>query len=430
MTAQKQLPADLQQQLSSCVDALFESEQVPFLESLVNRASHTYAKDDVENAASFLDLAAENLEMHVERFSDPDGRFADHRIYRSKNTGPTSASIGLIGHIDTVFPRELGFLTFSRGPFDFDFDGPQFGVENDADIIHGPGVLDMKSGLSAILFALRAVREVSQDLFDELRVRFICVSDEEVGSPSSKPLFKDVSPYLTKALVFEAGRDQDRIVTQRKGSGGFRVTAHGRAAHAGNRHREGINAIHALSLLIPAIEGLTDYDAGVTVNVGLIQGGTAKNTVPETAHCTIDCRFETKEDGEALEEKLKSMCLEPFPNGTIPTKLNNVTFTLSGGISRPPMEKSPSSTQLREDYEHYAQLAGLKAGEAPLQGGGSDANLLSAFGVPSIDGLGPFGKHFHKVEEWSSLSSLRRRTLALAWYLAAHATRAQIDDKY
>ena len=422
MATRHNLSPELQANLSSCVDTLFESEHIPFLEQLVNQASHTYAREDVEQAAVVLDHAAQSLNMHIDRYPDPDERFADHRIYRTQNTASDAESIALVGHIDTVFPKELGFLSFQRGPLGASFDGATFGVQNDSSIIHGPGVLDMKSGLSAILFALRAIRDTSEELFQQLRVRFICVSDEEVGSPSSKKVFQEISPFISKALVFEAGRDNDRIVTQRKGSGGFRVTAHGRAAHAGNRHREGLNAIHALALMIPTIEALTDYNAGVTVNVGLMSGGTAKNTVPEQAECTIDCRFETKADGEMLHQKLKALCDEPFAAGVAPDKLKDVRFTLSGGISRPPMEKSAQSDSLRQEYEFFAQQAGLKIGEAPLQGGGSDANLLSAFGVPSIDGLGPFGKHFHKVQEWSSLESLRKRTVALCWYLAAHAT--------
>ncbi len=392
--------------LLQAVDAAFEAEQVPLVERLVNQPSHTHAKDDVEAAARILDAAAAELGLTIQRIPDPSRRFADHRIYSTPATTEEGRALALVGHIDTVFPRSLGFLEFSRDP--------------DGDVIRGPGTLDMKSGLTVILYALRAVKEVAPERFAELAVRLVCVSDEEVGSPSSsRCVFDGVAAKTSAAMVFEAGRAEDRIVTCRKGGGSFTVTATGRSAHAGNDHRTGRNAIHALALVIPRIEALTDYERGVTVNVGLIEGGTAKNTVPDRASCTIDTRFETAADAEAVAASLRSLAVDPFADVvTMPAKLKDVTFEVSGGVTRPPMEPTPAIQRLRELYERHAATVGLQVGEAPLQGGGSDANLLGALGVPCIDGLGPAGRYYHRVEEWSSLSSLRRRTQALALFLA------------
>ena len=190
------------------------------------------------------------------------------------------------------------------------------------------------------------------------------------------------------------------------------------AAHSGLAHQKGINAIHALALIIPRIEALTDYPRGVTLNVGLIEGGTAKNTVPDHASCVVDARFITKKDADQVVEALQAIAADPF-EGLVgyPERFKDVKIELGGMVTRPPMEASDASRALCESYGVSAREMGLGAGEAPLQGGGSDANLLSADGVPSIDGLGPFGKNFHKVEEWSSLDSLRRRTQALAHFL-------------
>lgn len=354
-----------------------------------------------------LDETAAGLGLSCTKYPDPDGVFADHRVFATAATTDEDATPALVGHVDTVFPRELGFLAFERSPAD-------------GDTIAGPGTLDMKSGLSVIFFALGALRKACPEGYGRLKVRVIINSDEEVGSPSSAPMLAMLAPKLTEALVFEAGRVEDQIVTARKGGGMFKITARGTAAHAGNNHAEGVSAIHGLALLIPKIEAMTDYDRGVTLNVGLIDGGTAKNTVPETASCVVDARFLTKRDADRVVAEIHALVAAPWSSGSpVPARLTNLKFSVSGGVTRPPMEATADSQALRQRYENHAHAVGLKIGEAPLQGGGSDANLLAAAGVPSIDGLGPFGRHFHKVQEWSSLSSLRRRTKALARYLAS-----------
>src|SRR5690606_36237980 len=140
-----------------------------------------------------------------------------------------------------------------------------------------------------------------------------------------------------------------------------------------------------------------DYARGVTVNVGVFEGGTAKNTVPERARCLIDARFVRGEDGPWLERSIAALAADPFAGlDGVPEKLRALVFTTQGGVTRPPMEASAGAQALRAAYERHAAAAGLGVGEAPLQGGGSDANLLAAAGVPSIDGLGPYGQHFHE----------------------------------
>ncbi|MFZ9886217.1 MAG: M20/M25/M40 family metallo-hydrolase [Myxococcota bacterium] len=395
--------------LYAAVDEIFEIEQVALLETLVNAPSHTGAKDDVEEAAKLLDEAAARVGLRRRLISDPTGRFADHRVYSTPATSDVDHALALVGHIDTVFPRSLGFLHFRR----------------EGDTVFGPGTLDMKSGLTEILFALAALRRARPLEFDRLKARFVCVSDEEVGSPSSaSEVYAGLADRTSAALVFEAGRDEDRIVTARKGAAMYTVTARGRAAHAGNKHHEGANAIHALALVIPQIEGLTDYASGLTANVGLVEGGTAKNTVPDTARCVVDVRFERLVDVERVQAFFNALRENPFasvPPHLRHERLTEVRFEVQGVVSRPPMEASEATQRLRRRYETHAGAAGLRCGEAPLQGGGSDANLLAARGVPVIDGLGPAGKHFHKVEEHSSLDSLCRRTKALACFLAEEA---------
>ena len=395
--------------LATRVESAFESHQLPFFQRLIERASHTYSKAEVEAAAAEIDARMEAIGWRRELRPDAEGRFADHRIFSAPQADASAERLALVGHIDTVFPRSMGFLKFER----------------DGDVARGPGVLDMKSGLCTVIFALEALAAEAPELAASLPVLFILNSEEEVGSPSSRALFAELAPGLRGAMVFEGGRKHDQIITRRKGGGMFTFEFRGRAAHAGNHHAQGINAIHALSLVIPRIEALTDYARGVTVNVGLIEGGTAKNTVPDYAKCVVDTRFERVADADALVRELEAIAADPFAGlEGIPERLREATLTLGGGVTRPPMEASAQSQALRRAYERHAVPAGLQHGEAPLQGGGSDANLLAAHGVPSIDGLGPFGEHFHKVEEWSSLDSQKRRTIALATFLAEYAEAA------
>ena len=404
--------------LHLAVSEAFEPLQVPFVRRLVDQPSHTEARDDVEAAARILAEEAAALGLSVERVPDPSGTFADHRVYRTAATGPGDVTLAVVGHVDTVFPRSMGFLTMTRD------DGPA-GPES-GDVIRGPGVLDMKSGLSSMLFALRALRVAAPALYERLRLRVVCVSDEEVGSPSSAALYRELAPKLRAALVCEAGRAEDRIVTCRAGSARFEFVVHGRAAHAGNQHAQGVNAIAVLARVVLGAEAITDYARGITVNVGIIEGGTAKNTVPDHARCVIDSRFVTVADAEEVVARMQALANEPFGDEPgVPPRLREASVELRGGISRPPMEVLPGTQALRLRYEAHAAAAGLKVGEAPRQGGGSDANLLAAHGVPCIDGLGPAGAFFHNPQEWSSLDSLRRRTQALACMLAQEAASAE-----
>lgn len=380
----------------------FESEQVTFFARLVETPSHTYARDDVEAAAQLIDAHMQGIGFTCVRVPDPEGRFADHRVYSPADLHPDAPAALCVGHIDTVFPRDTGFLTFER----------------DDNVVRGPGVLDMKSGLTTVVFALEALAKVAPEHLAALPLRFVLNSEEEVGSPSSRELLARLAPQSSCALVFEGGRAEDKIITRRKGGGMFKFKVTGKAAHAGNHHAEGRNAIAALAHLIPHIEALTDYARGVTVNVGLVSGGTAKNTVPEFAECVVDTRFERVADADALVAQLHALADDPWAQATaMPEALRECTVELSGGVTRPPMEASEGAQRLRLAYEPHAAAAGLQTGEAPLQGGGSDANLLAAWGVPSIDGLGPFGKHFHRTDEFSHLDSLRMRTEALAAFL-------------
>lgn len=322
----------------------------------------------------------------------PAQGYAEHLVWRTP-AAATKPPILLVGHHDTVFPPGH-------------FEGWR---ETGDDKAVGPGALDMKGGLAVIRTAL-ATLDAAGALAD-LPIIAISVSDEEVGSPSSAPHLRELAKGAACALVFESGRANDMIITRRKGVGAMTVVAHGKAAHAGNNHKDGANAIVALSRFVDAAAALTDYARGVTVNVGQFTGGTSKNTVPERAECALDLRYETVADAEALVAALRAAA------ETAAASVPGVRVEVSGGANRLPLERSAASAALKDEYAACARAAGLGDGEAPLLGGGSDANTVAPLGVPAIDGLGPRGAGFHTTNELVELSSFVPKCEALVRFL-------------
>jgi len=187
------------------------------------------------------------------------------------------------------------------------------------------------------------------------------------------------------------------------------VTARGKAAHAGNNHKDGANAIVALSQFVTAAAQLTDYARGVTVNVGMFTGGTSKNTVPELAECMLDLRYESVADASALVASLHEAAAA--------IRVAGVTLEVAGGANRLPLERTSASSALRDEYAACAAAEGLGHAEAPLIGGGSDANTIAPLGVPAIDGLGPRGAGFHTSSEYVELATFAPKIRALVRFL-------------
>jgi len=327
----------------------------------------------------------------------PSERFADHLVFRTRPQLPNKGAIALVGHLDTVFPP---------GSFE--------GYRRDGDLARGPGVLDMKGGLVVIAFALKALAATG-GLDAVPPVRLVIVGDEEVGSPEGQAVIGAAVNGSACALVFEAGRKADAIITRRKGTGGMTAVAHGRAAHAGNAHKEGANAIWAAARFVDAVQRLTDYDRGVTVNVGRVAGGTSKNTVPDRAEVQLDLRFCTRADGEQLVAAVRAAAVRAGE------EVPGTRVELQGGVARMPLERTDASAQLLAEYAACARVHGLGGDEAPLIGGGSDASTSSALGIPSIDGMGPRGLGFHTKEELIEVASLVPKAQALARFIAQRA---------
>ena len=319
-------------------------------------------------------------------------RFADHLVFRSAGDQAKGA-VAMLGHLDTVFPP---------GKFE--------GYRVDGELRRGPGVLDMKGGLVVVAWALKSIaRTVGLGKVPPLRI--VVVADEEVGSPEGKLIIERVIADCRRCLVFESGRINDAIVTQRKGTGSITVTAHGKAAHAGNNHADGANALWALSRFVDRVQALTDYARGITVNVGKVTGGQGKNTVPDLAVAELDIRFQTKGDSLWLMEQVQAAAQAAGAS------ISGTRLTVDPGPSRLPMERSDASVALMQEYAACATAHGLAADESPRVGGGSDACTSSAMGIPSIDALGPRGRGFHTVDEYIEVKTLVSRAQALAEFL-------------
>ncbi len=365
------------------------SAQRPAMEAmlrrLVDQNSFTRNPAGVNAVASMVEGELRSSGVAVDRI--PGGAFGDHLSFAGPAPGPFTF---LIGHCDTVFPPGT-------------FEG--YRVEGERAL--GPGVLDMKGGLVVGIFALRALREAG--LLDRVAVRGIFVADEEVGSPASQPVTVAKVRGAVAALGLESGRGGDLIVTRRKGIASLDARAHGVAAHAGGDHEKGKNAVWALSRFVDRVQGLTDYSRGVTVSVGRFEGGTTRNTVPAGARCEVDVRFLVPADGDEVLARIAAAAREAAVEGT------RIELTRPG--NRPALVRTEASAALAAEYGERQREAGLGAGEAPLSGGGSDASVTGAAGVPSIDGLGPRGAGFHTHDEYIELGSLVPKAEALVRFL-------------
>ena len=292
----------------------------------------------------------------------------------------------VLAHLDTVHP--IGMIE------------KDLRIRREGDSIFGPGIYDMKAGGYIAYYALRHLMRLGNKT--KLPVTFLFIPEEEVGSPTSRSRIEAAARGHKYALVMEPGRDGDRVVTSRKGVGRFTLSVKGAASHAGVRHQDGRSAIHEMAKQIMRIESKTDYDRGITCNVGLIQGGTGVNVVP--AECKIlevDLR---KLPSMQLAEEMTHWFLNLEPIG------KDVELTVTGEMNRPPYQKDAGISALFEKAQAIYAEIGKELNDVPLTGGGSDGNVTAALGIPTLDGLGADGKGAHAAYEQIYYSSLVPRT--------------------
>jgi glutamate carboxypeptidase len=320
----------------------------------------------------------------------PGGRFGRIARIEFKLPGPRKKRDGQIltlGHSDTVWP--VG--TLKTMPF-----------RESQGRLWGPGVLDMKSGLAFFIYAMRALREF--DLPNARTVALWVVPDEEVGSEASRALTEEQARDSYAVLVAEPGTGlEGKLKTARKGVGDYTIRVKGKAAHAGIDFTSGANAILELSRQIERVAGFTRLEKGVTVNPGIIRGGSRTNVVPAAAEAEVDVRVARLRDAKPLDRKFRS--LKPFDR--------RCTLEVSGGLNRPPLERSIGVAALFRRARTLARTIGVDLQESAT-GGGSDGNFTAALGVPTLDGLGGVGEGAHATNESILTNRIADRVALLA----------------
>ena len=315
------------------------------------------------------------------------GDLLEARFGRRSKAG-AAGRVLLLGHLDTVWP--LG--TLKTMPCHVR-DGR----------LWGPGTLDMKAGVA---MALTAVEMLSEARLLEREVVLLLNSEEEVGSPVSRPITERLARECAAVYVLEPAQGL-AYKTARKGTGNWRIDVKGVAAHAGVDFEKGASAVRELARVVETVSGWTDLKRGLTVSVGVVGGGTKSNVIPAEAWAEADVRIARKADGARMERRFAQL----------KAKDSRCAVTVTGGINRPPMERTRGTVKLFERARALAAELGFALGEAAT-GGASDGNFTSALGVPTLDGMGAVGEGAHASHEHIVLEHVATRTALLAGVLA------------
>jgi glutamate carboxypeptidase len=363
---------------------------VAFIRELVRCESPS---DQPQAVNRLVTLLADRLEGATNVKTLPGGRFGHHLRCEFKLPGAKSGAgkILVLAHSDTVWP--LGTLA-------------EMPLREERGRLWGPGVLDMKSGIAFFVYAIQTLRVLEIPV--SRSIVFQVNSDEEVGSETSRHYTEEAARQSAVALLLEPGTGlQGKLKTARKGVGDYKITVEGRASHAGVDYKAGASAVLELARQIPKIAGFTNLKQGITVNPGVIAGGTRTNVVAAEARVEVDIRIAKAKDAAALDKKFRA--LRPFDK--------RCSIHVEGGLNRPPMERSPAIRSLFLKARDCAKEIGVKLEESAT-GGGSDGNFTAALGVPTLDGLGGVGEGAHAATESILLDRIADRTALLALLLS------------
>ena len=364
---------------------------VEFLENLIHYESPSNNPNSQKALLEFLENKLKSLGYFT--LNVPGKKTGGFLYARPRNRDRKKPLQLLLGHCDTVWEKN----TLLKMPIS----------KNDGKMT-GPGVYDMKAGLTQLIFSLQVIDEMS--LHSHLSPVILINSDEEIGSRESRHIIKRLAKIAERAFVMEPPLGlEGKLKTARKGLGRFTITVKGKAAHAGLDPGKGINAIVELSHQVQKLFAMNDFDKGITVNVGTIQGGISPNVVAPESKAVVDVRVLNKEDGEFITERIYN--LQP----TIP----DVEIKVDGGIGRPPMERTARNQKLWQLAKTKALLLGLDLEDATA-GGGSDGNTSSTY-TATLDGLGTTGDGAHAIHEFIYLDQLPERTALLTLLLLSHS---------
>ncbi|MEL0004031.1 MAG: M20 family metallopeptidase [Rhodospirillales bacterium] len=356
------------------------------LERVVNIDSGSYNKEGVDAVGRAFEEWFEAEGIPTDRV--PHGEFGDC-IRAHVSGGEGNRPVLLMGHRDTVFPDGEA----ERRPFRIE-----------GDIAYGPGVADMKAGLVMNAFVLAAFKRFGGSPYPLIG---LYTSDEEIASPSSRPVIEDEARNARVVFNAEPGRESGNAVIGRKGASFFKIKITGTPAHSGVQHEKGISAIGELAAKITELHKLTDYDIGTTVNVGIVNGGNAVNMVAPNAEAQVDVRFKTMESRDAVWERITEILETAYVPGT------ETEITESRGFL--PLTQSPESRQMFDVYTAAGADIGLTIG-GEFTGGSADSGFTAQVGAPTVCGTGPVGGRAHTPEEFMRLDTMvpRAKTVALA----------------
>ena len=367
-----------------------EGEVLSLVRALVETESPSGDLEGNAAVVSLLAEAARSIDIDAEVTLESDAVYGAHITIRAFGRDNEHAPATLIlGHTDTVHPRG----SIAARPW-----------REEEGRIYGPGIFDMKANCALALESLRACATLGLRPSNPVVILLTC--DEEVGSQSGRALVEAAARRAAHVLVFEPSAPGGRAKTARKGTSSYTVRVEGRAAHAGLEPEKGVSAILEIARQIERIHSLGDAARGVTVNAGVVSGGTRSNVVAAEARTEVDVRFSTLEDALRMEEKMLN--LRPFDE--------RVKLSVEGGINRPPLERSDAVVALYEHARRMAALLDFDLGETSV-GGASDGNFAAAVGATVLDGLGIAGDGAHASHEHIDRADIARRGALLAGLL-------------
>ncbi len=361
-----------------------ESAMFSLLEKVVNINSYSANPDGVNKVVDVLESVMQDMGFSTRRLSnDVTG---DHLVAENKARIANGGGPLFVGHMDTVFPPEMGFDTF----------------RHEGDTIFGPGVTDMKGGLVIGLYAVKALMAAGKE---DMPMAFFFNADEEIGSPHSRELIVEEARKSDFCFVMEGSGMGGEVVTGRKGRIVFDLTVNGQPCHAGHSEFPKPSAIVEIAHKITALEALNDPEVGTSLNIGLIEGGVGPNTVAANATARCETRFVNRDDEKPIWEAISKIAAESTLDGT--------TGSVEIVTSRPPMETDETILGLYAEVEKAAKEINTEV-RPVFRGGGSDANTVAQAGIPVLDGMGPSGAKYHTPDEYMLADRMVKQALLTA----------------
>ncbi len=364
----------------------FQSKQASILDLIHQIVEIESPSLNVEGSCAVVEFVSQivkniSADFQIERVYAEN--YGEHLIIRAFPSH--EKPVLLLGHTDTVHPIGTKLQNPTR-------------IENEK--FYGAGAFDMKANCILMLEILRYF--VESNIKPKRPITILLSCDEEIGSPTGRALVEREAAECEFCLVFEPSAD-GRVKTGRKGTANYHLKAHGIPAHAGLEPEKGASAILEIARQIEKIHSLNNLEKGTTVNVCTVEGGTTTNVIPENAACSIDVRFTSMAEAEIIENAIRNL----------PSYDPKVSVKVSGGLNRPPLERTESVVNLYEKARAIAADLGFRLGETQV-GGASDGNFVHALGVPVLDGLGAAGGGAHTLEEFIYVNDISRRAALLA----------------